>query len=359
MAAEILRVQGLADVAATRLAQAQLRAEDLASQISAMQIVVSQSSAQYSRLQEQLSQIAVDRFTGRAGETIQILGGNAVEAMQRDALRSFALDAGAEGLDNVDAVRTGLERDQTQLDTLNSENASLLDELGASQTDLDKRLTELVALRDKLKDEEVKRAYEAQLAEQRRKEERVAAEKAAALLAQQAAAQAAATKAAAAQVSVRGAGSASIESGESVSPPASATPPSAAFDAIASWACPIKGPNAFGDTWGAPRPGGRKHQGVDMMSPSGTPIVAVVSGNAIMKTSELGGNLVSLVGDDGNRYFYGHLSAWEGGSRHVATGEVIGYVGATGQTTANHLHFEIHPGGGVAVNPYPTVRQNC
>ena len=96
-----------------------------------------------------------------------------------------------------------------------------------------------------------------------------------------------------------------------------------------------------------------------MMSPSGTPIVAVVAGNATMKTSERGGNLVTLDGDDGNRYFYGHLSAWEGGSRRVAAGEVIGYVGATGQTKANHLHFEIHPGGGAAVNPYPTVRQNC
>ena len=96
-----------------------------------------------------------------------------------------------------------------------------------------------------------------------------------------------------------------------------------------------------------------------MMSPSGTPVVAVVAGNAMMKTSELGGNLVTLVGDDGNRYFYGHLSAWEGGSRRVAPGEVIGYVGSTGQTTANHLHFGIYPGGGVAVNPYPIVRQSC
>ena len=349
VAAEILRVQGLADEAATRWAEAELLAEDLSLQIGTVQVSVSQASARYSRLQEQLSQIAVDRFTGRSGETILVLGGNAVESMQRDALRAFALDAGAEGLDNVDAVRTDLENHQAHLDALNTENAVLLDDLAASQKELDKQLTELVSLRDRLKDEEVERAYEAQLAAQRKQAEQLAAQEAAALLAAQTAAQS----------SVRGGGSASVASAASVSPSASPSASRPFFAANASWRCPIVGPNAFGDTWGAPRPGGRRHEGVDMMSPSGTPIVAVVAGNATMRTSERGGNLVSLVGDDGNRYFYGHLSSWEGGSRRVAAGEVIGYVGATGQTTASHLHFEIHPGGGVPVNPYPTVRQHC
>ena len=96
-----------------------------------------------------------------------------------------------------------------------------------------------------------------------------------------------------------------------------------------------------------------------MMSPYGTPLVAVVAGFATMKTTNLGGNSISLAGDDGNGYFYAHLSSWEGPSRSVAAGEVIGYVGHTGDTTANHLHFEIHPGGGSAVDPYPTVRQYC
>ena len=95
------------------------------------------------------------------------------------------------------------------------------------------------------------------------------------------------------------------------------------------------------------------------MSPYGTPLVAVVSGFANMRTTNLGGTSISLAGDDGNRYFYAHLSAWAGPSRSVSAGEVIGYVGHTGDTTANHLHFEIHPGGGAAVDPYPTVRQYC
>jgi len=50
-----------------------------------------------------------------------------------------------------------------------------------------------------------------------------------------------------------------------------------------------------------------------MMSPHGTPLVAVVGGNATMETNQLGGNVVSLEGDDGNRSYYAHLSAWEGG----------------------------------------------
>ena len=96
-----------------------------------------------------------------------------------------------------------------------------------------------------------------------------------------------------------------------------------------------------------------------MISAFGTPLVAVVAGSVTMKTNTLGGNVVWLSGSDGNRYYYAHLSSWEGGARAVEAGEVIGYVGATGNAGVNHLHFEIHPGGGAAVNPYSTVRQYC
>ena len=71
------------------------------------------------------------------------------------------------------------------------------------------------------------------------------------------------------------------------------------------------------------------------------------------------GNAWTLTGPDDTRYFYAHLNGWEGPSRSVSQGEVIGYVGHTGNTSANHLHFEVHPGGGVAVNPYPYVRAVC
>ena len=123
--------------------------------------------------------------------------------------------------------------------------------------------------------------------------------------------------------------------------------------------CPVQGAVAFSDTWGAPRSGGRRHEGVDMMAGSGTTLVAVVSGSVNFKQTPLGGNSVWLTGNDGTRYYYAHLNAFEGSSRSVSQGEVIGYVGMTGNAPVPHLHFEVHPGGGVAVPPYQYVRPVC
>ncbi len=93
-----------------------------------------------------------------------------------------------------------------------------------------------------------------------------------------------------------------------------------------------------------------------MLASTGTPLQAVVAGSIAHRSNRLGGQTISLHGDDGNRYYYAHLSRFEGGARRVAQGEIIGYVGDTGNATGiPHLHFEVHPGGGAAVNPYPWV----
>ena len=122
--------------------------------------------------------------------------------------------------------------------------------------------------------------------------------------------------------------------------------------------CPVSGSAAYSDTYGASRSGGRSHEGVDMLGSMGTPLVAVVSGSVLFKQTPLGGNSVWLSGSDGNRYFYAHLRGFAGSSRSVSQGEVIGYMGATGNANGTvHLHFEVHPGGGASVDPTGYVRR--
>ena len=129
--------------------------------------------------------------------------------------------------------------------------------------------------------------------------------------------------------------------------------------ASGEWICPVQGPRSFSNDYGQPRSGGRRHQGIDILSPRGTPIVAPVSGNVKHHNSSLGGLSFYLSGDDGNTYFGTHLQSYAASGR-VSAGTVVGYNGDSGNARGTpHLHFEIHPGGGGAVNPYPTLSKYC
>ena len=131
--------------------------------------------------------------------------------------------------------------------------------------------------------------------------------------------------------------------------------------ASGSWVCPVQGPLSFSNDWHQPRSGGRLHQGNDILAPRGTPVVASVAGTVLPHRSSLGGISYYLDGDDGNVYFGTHLQTVTSASGHVTAGTVIGSVGNTGNAAGGptHLHFEIHPGGGAAVNPYPTLSKYC
>jgi murein DD-endopeptidase MepM/ murein hydrolase activator NlpD len=143
--------------------------------------------------------------------------------------------------------------------------------------------------------------------------------------------------------------------------PTATTAPSAPSSGGGSVLCPVAGPTAFVDTWHAPRPGGRLHEGVDIFSPYRTPNVAVVSGYVTHGQGALEGNGVFLYGDDGNSYWYFHLDSFAGPAGRYERGQTVGYTGDTGNAAegAYHTHFEYHPGHGAAVNPYPLVKRAC
>ena len=128
-------------------------------------------------------------------------------------------------------------------------------------------------------------------------------------------------------------------------------------------AFPVAGTCWYTDTWQAPRSGGRVHEGVDIGAAQGVPVIAALSGTItkvyVDQPNWKGGNALRLTAADGTYLFYGHLQSVADGiaaGAAVSAGQTIGFVGHTGNAQVDHLHFEVHPGGGAAVNPYPIVR---
>jgi murein DD-endopeptidase MepM/ murein hydrolase activator NlpD len=122
---------------------------------------------------------------------------------------------------------------------------------------------------------------------------------------------------------------------------------------------PIDGEFWYSDDFGAPRAVGGGHTGNDVFARKGTPVVAVQAGTVEeLRYRSLGGNSFHLVNDAGDYFYYAHLlryAAGVGNGSVVAAGQILGYVGNTGNaiTTPPHLHFEIHPGAGGPIDPFP------
>jgi murein DD-endopeptidase MepM/ murein hydrolase activator NlpD len=142
--------------------------------------------------------------------------------------------------------------------------------------------------------------------------------------------------------------------------------------------CPVGQPHAVYNGFGAPRYSGgyHPHAGNDILAPQGTPIYATFDGYARASYNTLGGNSVSVYGAVGYTY-NAHLES-PGYTGPVHAGDVIGHVGATGDTSTPHDHFEWHPnvtptdwpaspygysvidtGSQPAVNPWPLLEQVC
>lgn len=118
---------------------------------------------------------------------------------------------------------------------------------------------------------------------------------------------------------------------------------------FASMVMPVRGimPHQLQSNFGVARDGGaRSHEGLDIMAPEGREVLAITSGKIdTKKWNNLGGNTIWLAGDDGMIYYYAHLQSYRDGlneGMRVRAGEVIGYVGKTGNASTPHLHFEVH-----------------
>ena len=124
---------------------------------------------------------------------------------------------------------------------------------------------------------------------------------------------------------------------------------------------PMQGGCSFSDTWKQARPGGRLHEGVDIMGAKGLAIYATNDGviSRMSTGGVLGGNAIYLKIPNGTYFYYAHLDSFAPGIEpgvSVRAGQIIGYNGETGQAGSPHLHFEVHPFGGPAVSPYQFVK---
>jgi murein DD-endopeptidase MepM/ murein hydrolase activator NlpD len=143
-----------------------------------------------------------------------------------------------------------------------------------------------------------------------------------------------------------------------VSAPAAADVPSMTLQAF-----PVQGKCFFGDTWHVSRGSGRLHEGTDIGAAEGKYVYAAGDGRItkqyLVGTNQLTGNGLIVRTADGTYFFYAHLLDFAPGiglGSPVKAGQIIGYVGKTGNSSVPHLHFEVHPRGGAAINPYPLLK---
>ena len=318
-AGDLQEARARADKVAAQLARAETEVGKIDADIRSLEAEAAAAQATLDGLRGAVRELAVKRFINAEASRTASLDPDINAQARADALSRFATQGNQDAIEDYDAAAEDLQVATEQLAAKKADQQDALEALEQRRAQLEEEFRRLEALE-----------RERQEAERKRREE--AARQAAA-----AAAQASSSR----RATTRSAPTAPIAHGDFV--------------------CPVQGPVAFTDTWGDPRSGGRAHQGVDMLSPRGTPVVAPVSGVVSHRGNDLGGLSFHLNGDDGNYYYGAHLDSYANvGAGRVQAGTVIGYVGDSGNARGTtHLHFEIHPNGGAAVNPYPTVRAAC
>lgn len=350
--------QAQADSLARQLEDAYVRQVALDDEIETLEEARSRTQLRLTAAEAAVQDLAVQMYVGATSSVSLVLLLGATNDSAPAGLEYVRRVTGIEdtSIDTLKATRAELERQTGRLDEARVEQAEVTDELAQLTEEAQATLTAAAG------DYEILRAQrEQELEEERRRAAEEAARQAAA-----ATSTTAAPATTSAQTSTTGAPG-TTEAPATSEPPATTTPPTTAPPPPQEMtqACPVAGPVSFIDTWGAPRSGGRAHQGVDMMAARGTPTAAIFDGTITqMRNSNLGGITLWMRSTAGDSYYYAHLDGYAAGistGSSVAAGEIIGYVGSTGNASPGfpHLHFEYHPGGGAAVNPYPLVKSIC
>ena len=346
-AREIAAAQQRADDAAGRWSEAEALLTTLEDEVVQLQQEQAALQDQVDALRDTVSKAAAERFMGAGSGGIPILTGYQQPLDQLSAAELGRVASGAS--DNTFDQYAVAERDlAAKSDALAAKQAEVTaqretyEQLAAEAQRQVEHLQQVE--KQRLADEQVRLALEAQRREEQRRlaeqqaaeaarrqaeEAQRAAEQQAArdAQAQEEAARAAANQAAAPAASDVAQAPAAVGSGASGAAGAdggAAQEPDPAPQAPADpgMICPVQGPSAYSDTWGAARRGGRRHEGVDMIAPHGTPLVAVADGDARFWTNGQGALGVSLTADNGTRYYYGHLSSYAGSSGRRRDGPV-------------------------------------
>jgi peptidoglycan LD-endopeptidase LytH len=319
-------------------------------------------------LQQRAAERAIEAYMGGAYEDpLGVDADTALDAGRREALLDNVAADDVDLVESLETAREDAERLRSQLEDLRAQQDGLAAQMDAASDAALARLDEAQQLEAQLQ-----ARYAAELEEQRRREAeeraRREAEERARQEAERAAAAAARTTTTQGSSSGGGGGGggttqttsgSSSGSGSSGSGSSGGGGGGGGGSIPSGYACPVPG-SSFVDSWGASRSGGRAHQGVDMMAGFGTPNYAVTSGTVRSSSSSLGGISLYLYGDDGNTYYSAHLQTITT-TGAVSQGQQIGETGNTGNASGGspHTHFEVHPGGGGAVNPTPYVRAWC